>query len=325
MKTVKRLLWVGGAAVLVCVCVALVAIELRYRSVQAALDGDDAVEIEVDGRTRSFYVHTPPAHNTEPNSSALPVLIGFHGGGGSAAGFAEKTGFSAVADELGVIVVYPNGTTLFPRREILQTWNAGNCCAYALDNDIDDIAFLDAMLDYVLEHYNADPASIYLTGHSNGGMLSYRAACELSERITGIAPVAGAQNVSACEPQRPLDILIIHGTDDQHVLYEGGRPRESVGDAGDRVDTAVATTRDFWVAHNQCSAEPVVVADGDVLTERFVGCAEAVRVQVVSLQGGGHSWPGSDPRRSVSDPPFADYDATREIMRFAFENTPTAE
>jgi polyhydroxybutyrate depolymerase len=313
----KRFILIGGGLLLGLVCVGLVVATVQYHDVQAQVADDDRVTIRVDGRDRTFYVHTPPGHAAlTADDAGLPLLIGLHGGGGSAAGFAGKTEFSDLADEMGAVVVYANGTNRLPRVERLLTWNSGNCCAYAQREDVDDIAFLDALLDYVLDTYAVDPNRVFVTGHSNGGMMSFRAACELSDRLAGIAPVAGALNAEPCTPTDPVSVLMIHGTADDHVLYEGGEPLESVGNAGDRSDTSVADGRDFWVQHNQCAGESVLHTDGDVQTEVFADCDAGVTVQVVTLVGGGHAWPGSDPRDSFSDPPFADYDASAAIMTF---------
>lgn len=307
-----RKILISFGLVFVGACVLLGALAFQHHQhVMAQVEGDDYVRIRVDGRWRSFYVHLPENAPTEP----LPVLIAMHGGGGTAPAFATYTGLSPDADAAGYILVYPNGNGRLGER--LLTWNAGNCCAYAYEQGFDDVAFIAAMIDYVNENYNSDPSRVYLTGHSNGAMMSYKAACELDieSPIAGIAPVGGAMNLEICTPQAPMSVLIIHGTNDDHVRYEGGAPLVSV-DPNPRVDQPVSYARDFWVDFNQCNAAPTIIESEFVRREVYTGCANGVRVEVATLIGGEHAWPGGIAPTVISDEPFPHYDASFEILDF---------
>src|SRR4030042_1455717 len=111
----------------------------------------------------------------------MPLVIVLHGGGGTAQSTAGMTGMNVKADSSGVIAVYPNGNGRVSDEKLL-TWNAGNCCGYALDNNIDDVGFIRELIDKLEKKLAIDKARIYATGISNGGMMSYRLACELADK-----------------------------------------------------------------------------------------------------------------------------------------------
>lgn len=308
----KRKWWIRGgigAVVMVCLVGGLFAVQI-WRS-YSQVDGATKRELRVDGRDRTFWVYQPAGL---PPEGLHPAVIVLHGGGGNAANAANMSGMSAVADAEGFLVVYPNGNGRILSDRLL-TWNAGNCCGYADDQDVDDVAFISAMIDTLITDYNADPDAIFVTGMSNGGMMSHRVGCELSDKVTAIAPVAGALNVD-CAPTAPVGVLIIHGTDDQHVLYEGGKPIVTVTDeVGDRVDTGVLEGAAQWATFNGCAPDPVASdynADVSLLT--YDQCRGA-SVVVVTIEGGQHSWPGGQSWWR-GDEVYQDYDASREMWAY---------
>ena len=139
--------------------------------------GDHTRSIRVDRRTRSYHVHVPPSYD---GSKPFPVVLAFHGGGANAESMVRFSGLNEKADEAGFLVVYPAGTG---RLERMLTWNTGNCCGYAMRNGVDDVGFVNALLDDLAGRARVDPERIYATGMSNGAMMVYRLASELSERI----------------------------------------------------------------------------------------------------------------------------------------------
>ena len=165
--------------------------------------------VQVDGLTRTYRAYVP----TRPKKPA-PVVLVFHGGFGTGARVASQTGFDAEAERRGFIAVYPDG--------IGRAWNAGPCCGLPARVDLDDIAFVSRLLDKLERQYAIDKRRIFATGISNGGLISYRVACELSNRIAAAAPVATTL-VSSCSPKTPVSILHIHGLDDQNIPFEGGQ------------------------------------------------------------------------------------------------------
>ena len=167
---------------------------------------------------RSFSVYVPRAY--DGTRTPIPLVLVLHGAGGNADQVARITGMSEIADKAPFIAVFPEGTA---RKEHgLLTWNAGNCCGYAYENQVDDVGFIRALVGSLSAEYRVDPKRVYAVGMSNGGILAYRLACELSDTFAAIGVVAGAFNVSPCRPTRPVALVIFHGTADEHVLYEGG-------------------------------------------------------------------------------------------------------
>ena len=289
-------------------CVAFVSCRLNKRN----MAGGTVEEMESGGRTRRFILHVPSSVTSEKK---VPLVIVLHGGGGNGENAAKMSGFTAKSDREGFIVVYPYGTGRFDER--LLTWNSGNCCGYALDHNIDDAAFIRNLIELIKSRYSIDGDRIFATGISNGGMMSYRLACELSDVIRGIAPVAGALNVNPCSPQRPVITAIIHGRADRHVLYDGGPPNTQV-DSHPRVDRSVRFASEFWQKVNGCTAAGTDKS-GRIETRHFT-CQNAGLV-VFSIDGEGHTWPGGEKGYILADPPARDFSATDAMWDFWMKST----
>jgi poly(3-hydroxybutyrate) depolymerase len=159
------------------------------------------------GRTRSYLVHD------FARGRPAPVVIVLHGGGGNAANALKMTGFNRIAAREGAMAVYPNGTAS-RERGVLLTWNAGHCCAAAMQNRVDDVGFIGALIDALVAEGRADASRIYVTGMSNGGMMAHRLGRELSSKIAAIAPVVGAVFGDEPAPRAPTPALIVVGATD---------------------------------------------------------------------------------------------------------------
>ena len=179
--------------------------------------GDHTRIIEVDKRSRTCLVHVPPKYDPK---KPTPVVLAFHGGGSNAEQMIKFCGLNETADKHGFIVVYPSGTG---RLEKLLTFNGGNCCGYAMTNRVDDVACTRALLDDLAKVVNVDPKRVYATGMSNGAIMSYRLASELSDRIAAIAPVGGPMGTETCSPKRPVSVIHFHGKDDEFAPFKGGK------------------------------------------------------------------------------------------------------
>ena len=262
--------------------------------------GDHDLSLITGGRERTYLLHLPPLFD---GNRLLPLVIVLHGGGGNAQGAAKMTDFSEKADKEGFVVVYPNGSGRLKTR--LLTWNSGNCCGYALENQVDDVGFIRALIDELVKTRAVDPKRVFVTGMSNGGMMTYRLGCELSDKIAAIAPVAGALNVGNCQPSNPVSVIIFHGTDDEHVLYNGGEPIKRV-DTHIRTDKSVSYAVSFWVKQNGSSPTPQHSEKGSIRTEIYSGGKDGAEVAVYTVIGGGHGWPGGHPYLLGAEP-------TREI------------
>lgn len=267
--------------------------------------GDMTRTLTYDGRERSYILHTPSDYD---GTSPIPVVLVFHGGGGNAAGAVAQTGFNDLADQNSFLAVYPNGTGRLDDK--LLTWNGGTCCGYAQRQGVDDVGFTRAVVADLQTIAVVDTQRIYATGLSNGGIMAYRLACEASDLIAAIGPVAGTQNVTPCVPQAPVSVIHFHGTDDTHLPYDGGYGPDSLVD----VDfVSVADSIDFWVNFNGCDPAPQTDSFADVRHESEGGTA----VDLYTIIGGKHAWPGSPgPGWPGGDEPTTTISASQIIWEF---------
>jgi polyhydroxybutyrate depolymerase len=260
----------------------------------ASADGEDGATgvdqyatIPVGDLTRSYLLRTPDEVDAEPR----PLLIMIHGAGGNAARAEEATGLTDAVAANDMLVAYPNGTAANSVEGELA-WNAGACCGLARADRVDDVAFIVAMIADIQSQYAVDPERIYLAGYSNGGMLSYRLACEHAELFAGIAVVSGALNYTPCEPSRPLPVLIIHGTADATVPYLGGETNPRTASRfGQWENASVALATEFWRTVDDCDDDPVTTTVDLLTTDVYEGCADASALEVVTIADGTHTWP----------------------------------
>ena len=299
--------------------VSLVALALTLLAAaglaQASDKADPSHELEFGGLKRSYLLHLPANAPAGP----LPLVLVLHGGGGSAESAARMTGFDAEADEHGFIAVYPNGTDKGrPLRAMLGkqgflTWNAGSCCGYAQEHNIDDVGFIRAVVADVEKSHAVDSKRIYATGISNGGMMSYRLACEASDLVAAIGPVVGIVEIPDCKPAHPVAVIDFQGTDDENVPLAGGIGKKEVGKKEDRKPVQVSI--DLWVQADGCTVTVKSEHPGIHLTN-YGGCADGTAVDYYVIQGGGHAWPGGDRISLLLDKPDPNVPATALIWSF---------
>ena len=268
------------------------------------------LRLSAHSRNRLALIHMPAL-----SGERRPLVVLLHGGGGNGAQFMESSGFAQLADEFGLVAAFPYGTGPFERR--LLTWNAGNCCGRALDEGVDDVAFIRVLVQRLVDSYGVDPDRVYAAGMSNGAMMSYRLACDAADIIRGIAPVAGALNRTPCLPTEPVSLLAIHGTADRHVLYEGGAPEVRADRRHERVDASVAESVGFWVTENRCDPAPSTAVSGTVRHDVFGGCSTGSSVELYTIDDGNHSWPGGTRGWIGGDEPSQAISASRLIAEFA--------
>jgi polyhydroxybutyrate depolymerase len=170
-----------------------------------------------------------------------------------------------------------------------KSWNAGVCCGEAMETKVDDVALASAIIDELESKLCVDAKRVFATGMSNGGFLSHRLACELSNRIAAIAPVAGVMGVPTCTPSRAVSVMQFHGTYDALVPYDGI-------DSADRKFPSVAATADAWAQRNGCTdTARTTFASGDAKCTTRDKCTAGTEVTVCAITGGGHTWPGAFP------------------------------
>ncbi len=254
--------------------------------------GEHSRVVTADGQTRSYVVHVPPGYR--PDEPA-PVVLAFHGAGINARMMMLISGLNKKADEAGFIAVYPNGSGL---ANLVLTWNAGGLPERFTDRRPDDVAFTAALLDDLAEVVNVDPKRVYATGMSNGGMMCYRLAAELSDRIAAIAPVCGTLALDDWKPARPVPVMHFHGTADRIVPFDG--PNDSMSKVLSL--KSVEETIRLCAAANGCPREPETVqlpdAVGDgttVVRSTYAPCRDGAEVVLYTVEGGGHTWPGQPP------------------------------
>ncbi len=266
-----------------------------------------------DGEERSFRVHVPTGYD---GSAAVPLVLVLHGGGGSGEQIELRSSdMNAVADREGFLAVYPDGTGT------IRTWNAGGCCGGAVRNDVDDVGFVRALLDGIEGSLCVDADRVFATGMSNGAMLSHRLACELSDRLAAVAPVAGVEMAPACPTNGRVALMQVHGSMDGHVPWEGG---VGCGPAGVAF-TSVPETMSRWRMRNGCEETSTpFVTEGDGSCVRYDGCE--ADVVLCTIEGGSHSWPGGAPNMGVVECPAdgeqsSTFEASEQIWSF-FEAHP---
>ncbi len=230
------------------------------------MSGSSVRTITAGGRERQFRLHVPPSYDpTQPT----PLVLNFHGYTSNASQQELYTSMSQKADAEGFIAVHPDG--------IGASWNAGGYCGTAANTGVDDVGFTRAILDELSTTLCIDSRRVYATGMSNGGFMSHRLACDLSDRIAAVAPVAGHNVTTSCAPTRPVPVMHFHGTSDSTVPYSGTGP-----------------TIAAWVERNGCESSPTVTFDsGNATCETYGGCDDGVEVTLCTITGLGHSWPGA--------------------------------
>ena len=252
-------------------------------------------------RTYSFYVPASYVPGT-----AVPLVLGLHGTSSSGSAFAQYRDFRPIADTANFIVAHPDGSTMLG----IKFWNYGN----VLGSTVDDVGFLEAMIDTISAHYSINQNRIYSAGMSNGSFMSYYLACQ-SDRFAAIAGVTGSMSVDMyndCNPARPIPTMHIHGTEDPTNPYEGTSTMKAVEDVSL-----------FWVNQNNCNINPAVTAVPNTNTndgataERYLysNGTNGHTVEFFKVIGGEHTWPGS-PMPGSSDVTCMDFDACKEIWRF---------
>lgn len=284
----------------------------------AACAGDEHTvrkTITVDEREREYLLHVPPSREKDGPAALVVVL---HGGGGNAAQAERFTGFSRLSDREGFIVVYPDA--------VEKNWNDGRGAERLASQKagVDDVKYIGAMIDAVAREHDVDPKRIYATGASNGGIMSQYLAIKLSGRFAAIGCVIGSIAEPAAKdfkPGHPVSVLIMNGTEDPLVPFDGGVVARNRGEV-----IATREAAGLWIEHNGCGKEakkedlPDKDADDacTVTRETWSGGRDGSEVVLYTIKGGGHTWPGGSQYapRAVIGRVCRDLDATGTIWEF---------
>ncbi len=261
--------------------------------------------LDHDGRTRTYRLFVPSG---EIPGRGWPLVVGLHGGFGSGEQFARNSEFEAAAEREGFVAVFPDGVN--------RTWNGGGCCGAAARENVDDVGFLAALIESLRATLPLDPARTFMAGHSNGGIMAFRFACERPELVRAIGSVAGSLETGECAGGAPVFLLSIHGDADQNHPLEGGEGPRSVSGVP---FTSQAESFDLWVEAFACPGPPEVT-DGETATVSFwPECEGGASATLIVLKGADHPWPGSEPPRirlPNQGVPSQAMDATEVLVQF---------
>jgi polyhydroxybutyrate depolymerase len=257
----------------------------------AGTDSDQSRKgvLTVAGINRSYLLHVPPACS---GKGPLPLLVVLHGADASGSMMMVYTRFNDIADRNNFIVVYPNSVGPY--------WNDGrvDMNSVSFKANIDDVKFIASLIDTIASRFQVDTGRVYVAGFSNGGMMALRLAIAIPEKLAAVCSVSGLlpKHLSYLTPTRPIPVMIIQGTDDPIVPCGGGKLSGKHGEILSAVDTTA-----YWSARNGCSSRVGVQVlpdrdpdDGTIVFRVSYACTNpGMEVVLLTIQGGGHTWPGA--------------------------------
>jgi polyhydroxybutyrate depolymerase len=235
------------------------------------------------GGDRPVFLEVPSSYD---HGEPTPLLVVLHGFGANAFTQLAYTGLDDLVEDQGILMVAPDGTV---NPDGKQFWNATDACCDGYGSGVDDVGYITGLIDEISAVWNVDPDRVYLFGHSNGGYMSYRLACDSADRIAAIVSLAGAtwNDEAACAPTSPVSVLQIHGTADDTVPYDGGG-----------LTPSAARTAELWAGYDGCTGNrtaragrldlDLAVEGDDTAVEATDGCAGPVGVELWTIEGGGH-------------------------------------
>jgi polyhydroxybutyrate depolymerase len=240
--------------------------------------GETTKTAMVGGTQRSFLVHIPTGYD---GKTPMPVVIDFHPLGGTGSSQKGLSGWGALGDEKGFIVVWPDG--------VGGSWNVGRCCSTAQEQNVDDVAFTRAIIASLEADACIDSKRIYASGCSNGGGMAFKVACDAADVIAAVAPVdfdcvtnSGAEpSCGMCTPARPISEIQFRGTSDTAVPYDGG--------SGPRGTVFPGAAENFseWGEINACTGEPAAVPE-HTGCQAYGTCGAGVSTTLCTVQNGTH-------------------------------------
>ncbi|MEM6319548.1 MAG: PHB depolymerase family esterase [Bacteroidota bacterium] len=256
-------------------------------------------KVEIDGLTRKYRLYIPSSYDA---NEPVPLVFNLHGLTSDGGQQQRYSRMNEVAEKNGFIVCYPNGKN--------RAWNVNFPFP---SSKADDVAFIDQLVDHLASSYTIDLNRVYSCGFSNGGYMSYRLACELSDRIVAVASVAGTfvpKEIGNCSPSRAVPTLHIHGTADPVVPYWGGL-----------VALSAEETIDFWLDKNDCASDVLKTKLPNIskldlsraTRYDFKDCSDETSVVLYRVKNGAHTWPGAKIITGITN---KDFDASTEIWNF---------
>jgi polyhydroxybutyrate depolymerase len=235
---------------------------------------------------RTYYLNVPANYS---KGTPLPLLLAFHSRTTNAKELIRSTWISEFINDMGFVLATINGSV-----HEYSSWNAGTCCTPATDFKEDDVELSSLIIDSISSTYSIDPNRIWALGHSNGGMMSYRLACDLSDKISGVAIVGGALMDDSCTPSKPVSLLHIHGDNDETIPFTGG----GKFDVPDIQTSVIKPNSKF-----SCDTAPNEIAAQVRVNQIVWNCEHGAQTKLMNYLDNGHEW-------------HLAY--TKEILRFLF-------
>lgn len=268
------------------------------------------------GIGRWYELHIPPGYS---GKRPMPLVIVLHGTDMTGATMRGFTNFNEIADQRGFMVAYPDSFG--------PSWNDGRTDIHspAYGAGIDDVKFISAMIDNIGRKYRIDYSRVYAAGFSNGGMMAFRLGIAISKRLAAVAAVAATlpRELAVGVPAMPISVIIVHGTADTTVPWEGGvlsKHGKKHGEVLSVLDTVL-----FWASRNRCGRRAKVSIlpdrdpdDGMMVFHIAYRCAPGADTLLLAIQGGGHTWPMRRYTQSGKRPEMmtGDLDVTEFICDF---------
>jgi len=256
--------------------------------------------LDHDSQSREYLIYVPSSYQA---SDPTPLIFNFHGGGGDIQSQLWTSDMRSLAESERFIVVYPQALP-DPNAYESYLWT------HKEPTQVDDVLFVDALIEHIADQYSIDMTRIYACGYSNGGEFTFELACRLSDKISAIGVVARSifiDTYDSCRPDSPVGVLSIHGTEDDYdgIEWLGINYYVSLDDANA-----------LWVDINDITASPIVeeipdtnLSDGSTVTRfAWLDTDRCTSVEHLRVNGGGHDWPGTFGNQDIN--------ATEEIWNF---------
>jgi polyhydroxybutyrate depolymerase len=256
-------------------------------------DGTSVHTMAFGGLNRSYRVHKPVGL-----AGPAPLVVMLHGAFGDGEQAESDYGWDPLADSAKFVVAYPDG--------VGATWNGHGCCGKAERENIDDVRFITTMVGQISAGLPIDKSRVYAAGISNGGIMSYALACN-SDMFAAIGPDS-ATMLDACTAPHPTSVIHIHGTSDRLVPYTGGQGASTVN------GPSIPDVNAFWRNVDRCG--PPDISTNAPITTSTAACADNRSVELITIAGGRHQWPGGTTFLERTSPTSHALNATQIIWQF---------